>query len=129
VLHCSTRRFWEAEWAGDGKNLAGWVKALSGLPTITVGSVGLDTDVMTVFMEGVDPGARVAEAIEDLEERLLADEFDLVAVGRALIGDPDFVRKVEQRDYAAIRTFARADLGKLEWDTSIVEEAHAGLAG
>jgi hypothetical protein len=25
VLHCSTRRFWEAEWAGDGKNLAGWV--------------------------------------------------------------------------------------------------------
>ena len=84
---------------------------------------------MTVFMDGVDPGARVAEAIEDLEERLLAGEFDLVAVGRALIGDPDFVKKVEQRDYAAIRTFARADLGKLEWDSSIVEEAHAAQLG
>ena len=77
-------------------------------------------------MEQVDPGARVAEAIEELEERLAADEFDLVAVGRALIGDPDFVKKVEQRDYAAIRTFSRADLGKLEWDTSIVHEAHLG---
>ena len=127
ALHCSNRRFWEGEWDGDRRNLAGWTKAVSGLPTITVGSVGLDTDVMTVFMEGVDPGARVAEAIDELEERLAAGEFDLVAVGRALIGDPDFVRKVEQRDYAAIRTFRRADLGTLEWDTSIVHEAHAAL--
>jgi 2,4-dienoyl-CoA reductase-like NADH-dependent reductase (Old Yellow Enzyme family) len=76
-------------------------------------------------MEARDPGARVAEAIDELEERFAAGEFDLVAAGRALIGDPDFVKKVEQRDYGAIRTFARADLGKLEWDTSIVEEAHA----
>jgi len=128
VLHCSTRRFWEAEWSGDGKNLAGWVKALSGLPTITVGSVGLDTDVMTTFMEAKDPGSRVPEAIADLETRLAAGEFDLVAVGRALIGDPDFVKKLESGDYAAIRTFARADLGSLEWDTSIVEEAHQPAA-
>jgi hypothetical protein len=35
----------------------------------------------------------------------------------------------EQRDYAAIRTFARADLGQLEWDTSIVEQAHAAGIG
>ena len=129
ALHCSNRRFWLGEWDGDGRNLAGWTKAVSGLPTITVGSVGLDTDMMTTFIEAKDPGARVAEAIAELEERLAAGEFDLVAAGRALIGDPDFVRKVEQHDYAAIRTFTRADLGKLEWDTSIVHEAHAGLAG
>jgi 2,4-dienoyl-CoA reductase-like NADH-dependent reductase (Old Yellow Enzyme family) len=128
VLHCSTRRFWEAEWAGDGKNLAGWVKALSGLPTITVGSVGLDTDVMTTFIEGQDPGSRVPEAIADLETRLAAGEFDLVAVGRALIGDPDFVRKLANADYARIRTFARADLSTLEWDTSVIEEAHQARA-
>jgi 2,4-dienoyl-CoA reductase-like NADH-dependent reductase (Old Yellow Enzyme family) len=129
ALHCSNRRFWLGVWDGDSRNLAGWTRAVSGLPTITVGSVGLDTDVMTTFMEARDPGARVAEAIVDLEQRLAAGELDLVAVGRALIGDPDFVRKVEQRDYAAIRTFARADLGKLEWDSSIVEEAHAAPAG
>jgi 2,4-dienoyl-CoA reductase-like NADH-dependent reductase (Old Yellow Enzyme family) len=128
VLHCSTRRFWEAEWPGDGRNLAGWVKALSGLPTITVGSVGLDTDVMTTFIEARDPGARVVEAVADLEARLAAGEFDLVAVGRALIGDPDFVWKLENRDYSAIRTFVRGDLGTLEWDTSIVEEAHRARA-
>ena len=38
---------------------------------------------------------------------------------------PALLEQVEQRDYAAIRTFARADLGRLEWDTSIVHEAHA----
>jgi 2,4-dienoyl-CoA reductase-like NADH-dependent reductase (Old Yellow Enzyme family) len=128
ALHCSNRRFWEPEWDGDHRNLAGWTKALGGLPTITVGSVGLDTDVMTVFMEGRDPGPRVAEAIEDLEIRLAAHEFDLVAVGRAVIGDPDFVNKVEAGDYGAIRTFTRDDLGKLEWDLSIVEEAHGAHA-
>ena len=128
VLHCSTRRFWEPEWAGDGKNLAGWVKALSGLPTITVGSVGLDTDVMTTFIEARDPSPRVAEAVADLETRMAAGEFDLVAVGRALIGDPDFVEKLANRDHGAIRLFTRADLGALEWDTSIVEEAHNAAA-
>jgi 2,4-dienoyl-CoA reductase-like NADH-dependent reductase (Old Yellow Enzyme family) len=128
VLHCSTRRFWEAEWAGDGKNLAGWVKALSGLPTITVGSVGLDTDVMTTFIEGKDPASRIPEAMAELEARLAMGEFDLVAVGRALIGDPDFVRKLQCGDRETIRTFARADLGSLEWDTSIIEEAHRAPA-
>ena len=40
----------------------------------------------------------------------------------------DFVKKLESGDYPAIRTFARADLGSLEWDTSIVEEAHQPAA-
>jgi 2,4-dienoyl-CoA reductase-like NADH-dependent reductase (Old Yellow Enzyme family) len=83
---------------------------------------------MTTFIEARDPGSRVGEAIVDLEARLSAGEFDLVAVGRALIGDRDFVRKLESGDYNAIRTFARSDLGSLEWDTSIVEEAHRAPA-
>lgn len=128
VLHASSRRFWEPEWPeradGDDRNLAGWTKAGSGVPVITVGSVGLDIDVMEVLMAGTDPRPRVAEAIDDLATRIGAGEFDMVAVGRALIGDPDFVLKVAAGDYAAIRTFRRDDLGQLEWDLSIVEEAH-----
>lgn len=129
VLHASTRRFWEPEWPelvpGDQRNLAGWTKAAAqGLPVITVGSVGLDTDVMDVFMKGVDPQARVAEAIGELAAGMAAGQYDMVAVGRALIGDPDFVAKVALGDFAAIRTFRRADLGQLEWDLSIVEAAH-----
>jgi len=123
VLHASTRRFWEPQWEGDPRNLAAWAKALGDMPVITVGSVGLDTDVMDTFTQDREPGARVAEAIDDLERMIERGECDLVAVGRALIGDPDFVKKVEARDYGAIRTFQRADLGKLEWDLTVLEEA------
>ncbi len=42
IYHCSTRRFWEPEFAGSDLNLAGWTKKISGKPTITVGSVGLE---------------------------------------------------------------------------------------
>ncbi|HTN15878.1 MAG TPA: 12-oxophytodienoate reductase [Sphingomonadaceae bacterium] len=125
MLHASTRRFWEPEWPGDARNLAGWARATSGLPTITVGSVGLDTDVMTTFIEDKDARPRVAEAVADLETRIAGGEFDLVAVGRALIGDPDFVRKIEAGDHSTIRLFSRSDLGSLEWDSDIIHAAHA----
>lgn len=125
VFHASTRRFWEAEWPGDPRALASWVRSFTDVPVIAVGSVGLDTDIMTTFIEQVDPQMRVAEAVADLSARLSAGEFDLVAVGRALIGDPDFVAKLCEGEIGAIRPFSRSDLGALEWDSSIVADSHA----
>lgn len=81
MFHCSTRRFWEPEFPGSDLNLAGWTKKLTGKPTITVGSVGLDGDFMSLFTEG--KGASNTK-IYGLIERLEREEFDLVAVGRAL---------------------------------------------
>jgi 2,4-dienoyl-CoA reductase-like NADH-dependent reductase (Old Yellow Enzyme family) len=49
VLHCSQRRFWEPEFEGSDLNFAGWAKKLTGVPTITVGSVGLSGDFMSAF--------------------------------------------------------------------------------
>ncbi|WP_127530433.1 NADH:flavin oxidoreductase [Paenibacillus kobensis] len=90
-FHCSTRRFWEPEFEGSELNFAGWVKKLSGKPVITVGSVGLDTDFMSLFMEG--KGAATSN-IDGLIDRLEQGEFDLVAVGRALLADPAWAEKV-----------------------------------
>ena len=42
AYHCSTRRYWEPEFEGSAMNLAGWTKKLTGLATVTVGSVGLN---------------------------------------------------------------------------------------
>jgi 2,4-dienoyl-CoA reductase-like NADH-dependent reductase (Old Yellow Enzyme family) len=91
IFHCSTRRFWEPEFEGSDLNLAGWTKKLTGKPTITVGSVGLDGDFMSLFTEG--KGARNAK-IDGLIERLEREEFDLVAVGRALLVDPAWAKKI-----------------------------------
>jgi len=91
IFHCSTRRFWQPEFAGSSLNLAGWTKKLTGRPTMTVGSVGLkDSDFLTYLDgEGAEP-----EAIDSVAERLEREEFDLVAVGRALIADPAWPTKI-----------------------------------
>lgn len=112
MFHCSTRRFWEPEFAGSRMNLAGWTRRLSGKPVITVGSVGLDEDFL-VTRVGDDPTADGAR-LELLEEMLATGEVDLVAVGRALIGDPQWSAKVREGRFDQIRTFTRDDLARLD---------------
>jgi 2,4-dienoyl-CoA reductase-like NADH-dependent reductase (Old Yellow Enzyme family) len=123
VLHASTRRFWEPEWPGSELNLAGWSRRLSGLPTITVGSVGLSNDVMSGFF-GEEVSGRVEEGVRELVRRFDADEFDMVSVGRSLIADPDWVSKVRDGDYGAVRIFSRDDLKLPDADLGLVSEAH-----
>lgn len=92
VFHASQRRFWEPEFSGSSLNLAGWVRKLAGKPTITVGSVGLSGEYTVRSTSQV---AQVRE-LDDLLERLERDEFDLVAVGRALIQDPLWLTKIRE---------------------------------
>ena len=76
-------------------NLAGWTKKISGIPTMTVGSVSLDGDFITngfTQSAGLDDGKDMAGLIKMLER----GDFDLVAVGRALIVNPDWANKVQQ---------------------------------
>lgn len=93
IFHCSTRRYWEPEFEGSSLNLAGWTKKLTGKPTITVGSVGLDNNVIDFFTKG--EGAKTA-SLAPLMERLEKKEFDLVAVGRALLADPAWATKTHE---------------------------------
>ncbi|WP_337960220.1 NADH:flavin oxidoreductase [Erythrobacter sp. BLCC-B19] len=112
IFHCSTRRFWEPEFPGSAMNLAGWTRKLSGKPVITVGSVGLDADFLTTRV-GDDPLADAAR-LDRLEAMLAAGEVDLVAVGRALIGDAQWGNKLRDGRLEAIRPFTRADLAQLD---------------
>ncbi|MFY1677566.1 MULTISPECIES: NADH:flavin oxidoreductase [unclassified Streptomyces] len=90
AFHASTRRYWLPEFDGSDLNLAGWTKKLTGRPTITVGSVGLDGDFIKAFQgQGAELGS-----LDNLLDRMERDEFDLVAVGRALLQDPLWAEKV-----------------------------------
>lgn len=111
IFHCSTRRFWEPEFEGSDLNLAGWTRQLTGKPTITVGSVGLDGEFLQ-FMVNTDKVAQPAN-IEGLLERLNKQEFDLVAVGRALLVDPDWALKVRDGRLQDILPFSREALKTL----------------
>lgn len=105
VFHCSQRRFWQPEFEGDDRNLAGWVKAISGKPTITVGSVGLSSD--SISTNYLTPGAAAApQSLERLEQMLARGDFDLVAVGRALLQDWEWARKVREGRVDELRTYS-----------------------
>ncbi|WP_042384117.1 NADH:flavin oxidoreductase [Streptacidiphilus melanogenes] len=90
AFHASTRRYWLPEFDGSDLNLAGWTKKLTGKPTITVGSVGLDGDFIGAFMGQGSP----VQGIDNLLDRMEREEFDMVAVGRALLQDPEWAAKV-----------------------------------
>lgn len=90
ILHCSQRRFWEPEFEGSDLNFAGWAKKLTGAPTITVGSVGLSGEFTAAFRgDGSTP-----TPLDELVRRFDRGDFDLVAVGRALLMDPQWISKV-----------------------------------
>jgi len=95
-LHVSQRRYWEPEFpeidGENGLNGAGWAKKLTGLPTITVGSVGLNGDFINAFAGQGAP----QRSLDDLEARLDLGEFDLVGIGRALLQDPEWATKVKE---------------------------------
>lgn len=96
VLHASQRRWWDAEFpeidGKEGLNLAGWCKKLTGLASITVGSVGLGSDFIGSF---AGEGSKT-RPIVDVIERLDKGEFDMVAIGRALLQDPLWAQKVKE---------------------------------
>jgi len=112
VLHCSQRRFWTPEFpeidGEEGLNFAGWAKTLTGATTISVGSVGLSGDFINVFA-----GERsTPTSLDGLIRRMEREEFDLIAVGRALITDPDWAIKVRNGDQQGMKPFASEALAE-----------------
>ena len=113
ILHCSQRRFWQAEFPeidGDtGLNFAGWAKKLTGAATISVGSVGLNSDFGGAFAGE----SSQATALDQLVARMEREEFDLIAIGRALISDPKWALKVQENRLEELKGFDAADLKQL----------------
>jgi 2,4-dienoyl-CoA reductase-like NADH-dependent reductase (Old Yellow Enzyme family) len=110
VFHPSTRRHWLPAFPEDGSTegrlgLAGWVKKITGLPVIMVGSVGVDhMFIGDDGADGNDPRLRLRYVIEQFER----DEFDLLALGRSLLADPEWVNKMQSGDTARIIPFEKS---------------------
>lgn len=109
ILHCSQRRFWEPEFEGSDLNFAGWAKKVTGVPTITVGSVGLSGE----FIAGFAGEASQPASLDELEKRLERGDFDLVGVGRALLQDPEWVLKVRDGRTEELKSFDRGVMATL----------------
>ena len=109
IFHCSQRRFWEPEFDGSDLNFAGWAKKLTGKSTITVGSVGLTGEFLAAFGgESSEPSS-----LDELMRRMDRGDFDLVAVGRPLLADPEWVKKIRQHRVDELKGFTKEALQEL----------------
>lgn len=113
IFHCSQRRFWDAEFpeidGANGLNFAGWTKKLTAKATISVGSVGLGNDFFSAFSGEASNTAGMGPLIQRMER----DEFDLIAVGRALLTDGQWAEKIRTGKSSELLGFEPASLGML----------------
>lgn len=124
LFHASTRRFYLPEWQGSDLGIAGWTRRLGSRPVITVGSVGV-RDLL--FAEGADPNALAPLAsLAELARRFVRGDFDLVAVGRSMIADPEWVNKLRDGRFNAIAPFQSEMfvIDEDQWDMALVMESH-----
>lgn len=100
MFHCSTLKFWEPEFEGSDLNLAGWAKKLTAKPAISVGSVNGNT--------GTEPKGVVDNA-GDAAAMIGRGEFDLVAVGRSLIANPNWAEITRRGGFVELVPFDNDD--------------------
>lgn len=123
LFHVSVRRFWEPAFDGSDLTLAGWTKKISGMPVMTVGSVTLDQpfgigteDYVAHFQDAA--GAKLDYArpasLDRVIELFERGEFDLLAVGRAMLSNPDWARLVREDRHAELKPYSRDVLVSLD---------------
>lgn len=110
LFNISTRYLYKPEWEDSPLPLAAWVKSMTSKPVVAVGSIGMNIDLMhTGYSDQVEEHPLV-ETLTDALERFERDEFDMLAVGRSIIGDASFVNKVREGRFTDVRPFTRRDL-------------------
>ncbi|HKT73708.1 MAG TPA: NADH:flavin oxidoreductase [Steroidobacteraceae bacterium] len=110
IFHVSQRRYWDEEFPGSALNGAGWIKKLTGKPTITVGSVGLKGPMSVTELGQL---TEVSADLSPLARRVASGEFDIVAVGRALLTDPTWARKIKEARFDELLPFNKDALSAL----------------
>jgi 2,4-dienoyl-CoA reductase-like NADH-dependent reductase (Old Yellow Enzyme family) len=104
LFHVSVRRYWQPAFDGDDRTLAGWTRQLTGLPVITVGSVG----VQGAFLASDAERGQASLSLAPLLTLLERGEFDLVALGRASLADPGWAAKLADGRPGQISPYDRA---------------------
>jgi 2,4-dienoyl-CoA reductase-like NADH-dependent reductase (Old Yellow Enzyme family) len=105
IFHVSTRRFWLPAFDESELSLAAWTRKISGMPVIAAGSLGIDeqfleTEAGREYAVNVDV-QRAADAVA-------RGDFDLIAIGRALIANPDWVSRARAANKSGLRPYSHA---------------------
>lgn len=113
-FHPSARRLWQPAFEGSNESLAAWTRKVTGKPVIAVGSVGLEKEFRVGhFTREESPDTSIQIDIEQLNAGIANNEFDLVAVGRALLADPNWPNKLKAGKTSELISFDTRALDEL----------------
>jgi 2,4-dienoyl-CoA reductase-like NADH-dependent reductase (Old Yellow Enzyme family) len=113
VFHPSTRRFWHPVYEGSPRSLAAWTKAFTAKPVIAVGSAGLSKPHESRLLRTAGGREAGVADVANVVEAMKAGDFDLIASGRALLADPDWVEKIRRGDIGSISAVTPGAYDKL----------------
>lgn len=113
IFHASQRRFWEPAFEGSQDNLAAWAETLTGKPAITVGCVGLNQVFSVELFLGLEEADGQFADVSALAQGVEQGRYHLVAVGRALLAEPDWANKLRDARQFEIRAFDKEALTTL----------------
>ncbi len=113
ILHVSTREATDPGFPDDPEHpewsLAAWTQHLSGLPTIAVGKISVTLGMDETRGRSDNRIADPTPAIEMVER----GEVDMIAVGRALIANPDWVPIVRAERWRELTAYEASLLTEL----------------
>ena len=90
IFEASARAFTDTVFEGDPRNLATLTRQITGKPTVMLGGTG-------VWREKYDSALvppKVIDNIDEVMDRFAQGQFDLLAIGRSLLNDPEFVNRI-----------------------------------
>ena len=113
ILHISTRRATDPAFPLDDPRLtlAGWARNLSHLPVIGVGSTST-----SITMDKYQLDTSAPDSVTDPMPQLSlieSGEIDLLAVGRSLIANPNWVKTVHSGEWQKLEPFHKEMLSTL----------------
>lgn len=112
ILHVSTRSALDTGFPDEHptRTLAGWSKTFCDLPVIAVGKISVTLTMDRAYGEEADVVSDPTEAFELIE----SGEADMLAVGRALIANPDWVKIVSAANWRNLKPFHKSLLERLD---------------
>jgi len=89
IFEASARDFRDTVYEGSPLNISGWTRKLINKPVVMVGGTGVRRDR---YESALTP-PQVVDNVDEVMERYAAGEFDLLAIGRALLNDPNWLQR------------------------------------
>jgi 2,4-dienoyl-CoA reductase-like NADH-dependent reductase (Old Yellow Enzyme family) len=89
IFEASARDFRDAVYEGSDLNISGWSRGLTDKPVVMVGGTGVRRE----RHESALKPPQVVDNVDEIMERFARGEFDFLAIGRALLNDPNWLQR------------------------------------